>query len=65
MVTRIGSFATISCEPGQAWKGAAAAVDLGAEVWLVRAASILCRVACKLLYNLLSHSNYSCGFSIT
>jgi len=30
--TRISSPATISCEPGQAWKGAAAAVDSGAEV---------------------------------
>ncbi len=42
MVTRIGSLATINCEPGQTWKGAAAAVDLGAGVWLVRAAAIFC-----------------------
>ncbi len=35
MVTCIGPPATISREPGQAWKGAAAAVDLGAGVWLV------------------------------
>ncbi len=30
-----GPLATISREPGQAWKGAAAAVTLCAEVWLV------------------------------
>ena len=42
MVTRIGSLATTSCEPGQTRKGAAAAVDLGAGVWLVRAAAIFC-----------------------
>jgi len=35
MVTQIGPLATISREPGQAWKGAAAAVDSGAGVWLV------------------------------
>ena len=51
MVTRIGSPATTSCEPGQAWKGAAAAVDLGAGVWLVRAASISFGVVLQLLYN--------------
>ena len=45
MVTRIGPLATISCEPGQARKGAAAAVDLGAGVWLVRATS-LSRLCC-------------------
>jgi len=39
MVTRIGPLATISREPGQAWKGAAAAVDSGAGVWLVRVAT--------------------------
>ena len=41
MVTCIGPLATISCEPGQARKGAAAAVDLGAGVWLVRVATLL------------------------
>ena len=40
MVTRIGPLATISREPGQAWKGAAAAVDSGAGVWLVRVATL-------------------------
>jgi hypothetical protein len=30
-----GPLATISREPGQTWKGAAAAVTLCAEVWLV------------------------------
>ena len=41
MVTCIGPLATISCKPGQARKGAAAAVDLGAGVWLVRVATLL------------------------
>jgi len=40
MVARVGPLATISCEPGQARKGAAAAVDLGAGVWLVRVATL-------------------------
>ena len=39
MVARIGPLATISREPGQARKGAAAAVDSGAGVWLVRVAA--------------------------
>ena len=39
MVARIGPPATKSCEPGQARKGAAAAVDSCAVVWLVRAAA--------------------------
>lgn len=30
-----GPLATISRQPGQAWKGAAVAVTLCAEVWLV------------------------------
>ena len=30
-----GPLATTSCEPRQAWKGAAAAADSGAGVWLV------------------------------
>ena len=41
MVTCIGPLATISCEPGQARKGAAAAVDLGAGVRLVRVTTLL------------------------
>ncbi len=32
----IGPLATINRKPGQAWKGAAVAVALGAEMWLVR-----------------------------
>ena len=44
MVTRIGPLATISREPGQARKGAAAAVDLGAGVWLVRVATLYIRI---------------------
>jgi len=39
MVTRAGPLATISCEPRQARKGAAAAVDSCAGVWLVRVAT--------------------------
>ncbi len=35
MVLCIGPLATISREPRQAWKGAAAAVDSGAGMWLV------------------------------
>ena len=34
MVTLSGPLATISCEPRQAWKGAAAAAASSAEVWL-------------------------------
>jgi len=41
MVACIGPLATVNCEPRQAWKGAAAAVDPCAGVWWVRAASIL------------------------
>ncbi len=40
MVAYIGPLAAIGCEPRQARKGAAAAADSGAEVWLVWAASI-------------------------
>jgi hypothetical protein len=40
MVAYIGPLATICCEPRQARKGAAAATDSGAEMWLVWAASI-------------------------
>ena len=41
MVTRVGPLATINCEPRQAWKGAAAAVDSCAGVWLVRVATLI------------------------
>jgi len=40
MVACIGPLATINCEPGQTRKGAAAAVDLGAGVWLIRVATL-------------------------
>ena len=40
MVTCIGPLATIYREPGQARKGAAAAVDSGAGVWLVQVATL-------------------------
>ena len=39
MVGRIGPLATRNREPGQARKGAAAAVDAGAGVWLMRFAT--------------------------
>ncbi len=39
MVVRIGSPATISCEPRQARKGATVTVDSGAGVRLVRVAA--------------------------
>lgn len=41
MVISIGPLATISREPGQAWKGAAVAVTLCAGVWLVEVATYL------------------------
>ncbi len=41
MVALSGPLASISCEPGQARKGAAAAVDSGAGVWLDRAATMV------------------------
>jgi len=34
LVIHAGPLATKNCEPGQARKGAATAVDSGAEVWL-------------------------------
>ncbi len=40
MVTRAGPLATTSCEPRQARKGAAVAVDSGAGVWRAWAATI-------------------------
>lgn len=40
MVGPAGPPATINREPGQAWKGAAAAVTLCAGVWLVGFTSI-------------------------
>jgi len=39
MVGRAGPLATRNREPGQARKGAAAAVDAGAGMWLVRTAT--------------------------
>jgi len=45
MVACTGPPATISCEPRQARKGAAAAVDSGAGVSLVQAAILPCREA--------------------
>jgi len=45
MVAWMGPLATIIREPGQAWKGAATAVDLGAGVWLVQVAALLPHLA--------------------
>ena len=39
MVVGVGPPATQNREPGQAWKGAAAAVEAGAGVWLAQAAA--------------------------
>jgi hypothetical protein len=39
MATCAGPLATTDCEPRQARKGAAAAVDSGAGVWLVQVAT--------------------------
>lgn len=47
MVACIGPLATISCEPRQARKGAAAAADSGAGVRLVRAATLTPFIAGK------------------
>jgi hypothetical protein len=44
MVACAGPLATISCEPRQARKGAAAAVNSCAGVWLVQAATFLTRI---------------------
>ena len=40
MVACMGPFATMSCKPRQARKGATVAVISGAEVWLVQVTSI-------------------------
>ena len=40
MAACIGPLATINCELRQARKGATAAVDSGAGVWLVRVATL-------------------------
>ena len=45
MVAWVGPLATINREPGQAWKGAAAAVDLCAGVWLVRVATLISSIS--------------------
>ena len=47
MVVGVGPPATQNREPGQAWKGAAAAVEAGAGVWLAQAAAphVRCAIA--------------------
>ena len=55
MVTRAGLLATRNCEPRQARKGAAAAVDVCAGVGTVRVASIFQTVALTDLPRLLPH----------
>ena len=52
MVTLAGPLATINCESSQARKGAAAAMDSGAGVWLVRGAACLFPILLlsKLIY---------------
>lgn len=49
MVGSVGPPATISREPGQAWKGAAAAVTLCAGVWLAGLTSMTPLVSSSLL----------------
>jgi len=49
MVASAGPLATISCEPRQARKGAAAAVISGAEVWPVEDTSLDILQAKRLL----------------
>jgi len=58
MVACAGPLATIGCEPRQARKGAAAAADSCAGVWLVQVASIL-----KLELERLTRINELSGFS--
>lgn len=41
MVGRVGPLATISGEPRQAWKGAAATTDSGAGMWLARFTTLI------------------------
>jgi hypothetical protein len=41
MVFRIGTLAAINCLPRQAWKGAAEAMDSGAEMLLMRDATFI------------------------
>jgi len=41
MVDRIGPLAMIRCESRQAWKGAAAAADSCAGVWLIRLTTLI------------------------
>jgi len=53
-----GPLATISREPGQAWKGAAAAVTLCAEVWLVGLPPVLLFVT----HFLISRGNLGIAF---
>lgn len=41
MAARVGPPATLRCKPRQARKGAAAAADSGAGVWLVQVATLI------------------------
>ncbi len=67
MAGRIGPLATIYREPGQARKGAAAAVDSGAGVWLVRTATFplsICSARCVILPPL-PHGIFNLTFGAT
>lgn len=59
MVAWMGPLATIIREPGQAWKGAATAVDLCAGVWLVQVAALLTTFGCTSfnIFTFLTHLN--------
>ena len=67
MVTRAGLLATLDCEFRQAWKGAAAAVDMCAGVRTVRATTYkkvtnlpnICREQFLMYYNHFTDNNFN------
>ena len=67
MVTRTGLLATSDCEFRQAWKGAAAAVDMCAGVRTVRATTYkkvtnlpnICREQFLMYYDHLINNNFN------
>jgi len=67
MVTRTGLLATSDCEFRQAWKGAAAAVDMCAGVRTVRATTYkkvinlpnICREQFLMYYNHFTDNNFN------
>jgi len=49
----IGPSAAITCEPRQAWKGAAVTIDSGAGVWRMRLSPIILERAVETYYECL------------